>query len=41
MIVEKVVECLGILFVIVWCDINKFDESGKLKKVCNGVEVII
>ena len=40
MTVEKVVERLGILPATARRDINKLDESGKLKKVRNGAEAI-
>lgn len=35
-----IIECFNVLLVMVWCDIVKFDELGKLCKVCNGVECI-
>ncbi|STI83082.1 DeoR-family transcriptional regulator [Escherichia coli] len=38
--VEKVVERLGISPATARRDINKLDESGKLKKVRNGAEAI-
>ncbi len=38
--VEKVIERLGISPATARRDINKLDESGKLKKVRNGAEAI-